>query len=85
MTYKARLEQLLALSIQKSNAYIDIVSREGQSNSEQYLKARTESEAAESAYISFLLSLEACGASIHDPLPQNFWFPSNLIMQMHGN
>ena len=59
MTYNERLTQLLCISVEKSNALIDVVSEEGQTNSSAYLKANNEWEAAEAEYMSFLKFLES--------------------------
>lgn len=61
MTYKARLDQLMLVSIQKSNAFIDVVSREGQSNSPEYRAAHDAWEAAERDYVSLLSYIEKEG------------------------
>jgi hypothetical protein len=66
MTYKARLDQLLLMSVQKSNAFIDIVIREGQSTSLEYQKAKDDWEAAENEYVSFLKLIETGSISLGD-------------------
>ncbi len=58
MTYKARLDQLLLISIKKSNAFIDIVRAEGQSRSALFTKAQAEWEASEKNYVDFLRLME---------------------------
>jgi len=70
MTYKARLDQLLLLSVQKSNAFIDVVRLEGQSDSTHYQKAKEEWEAAEKAYVSFLKLMEFGQISPNDHITQ---------------
>jgi hypothetical protein len=70
MTYKTRLDQLLLISIQKSNVFIDIVSREGQSNSDHYKKAKEEWETAEKEYVTFLKLMEFGQISPNDTITQ---------------
>jgi len=75
MTYKARLNQLLLTSVQKSNAFIDIVIQEGQSTSSRYQKAKEEWEAAEKEYVSFLKLMESGSIDMNDryrPFGMNF-------------
>jgi len=68
MTYKARLEQLLLISIKKSNALIDIVRAEGQSRSELYTKAQAEWEASEKNYVAFLKLMEHSRVNPNDSI-----------------
>lgn len=68
MTYKARLDQLLLISVQKSNAFIDIVRIEGQNNTPQYTHARIEWEAAEREYVSMLKFMESAKVSPNDSI-----------------
>ena len=75
MTYKARLDQLLLTSVQKSNAFIDIVIQEGQSTSLQYQTAKEEWEAAEKEYVTFLKLMESGSVDMDDryrPASMNF-------------
>ena len=59
MTYKTKLDQLMLVSVQKSNAFIDVVIQEGQSNSARYREARAAWELAEREYVTFLKLMEA--------------------------
>ena len=59
MTCKARLDQLLLISVKKSNAFIDIVRTEVGNDTPAYVHARTEWEAAEHEYVSMLKYMDA--------------------------
>ena len=59
MTYKAHLEQLLSISIQKSNEFIDVVRKEGQTDSSRFIHAKEGWEAAERKYVSCLQLIES--------------------------
>jgi hypothetical protein len=59
MTYKARLDRMLVTLVEKSNAFIDLVNKEGQGNSQTYHQMYAEWEAAEKEYVSLLKRVEA--------------------------
>jgi hypothetical protein len=59
MTYNTRFEQLLLISIQKSNVFLAIVKMEGPSGSAQYIRAQAEWDAAQKEYVSFLELMES--------------------------
>jgi len=59
MTYLALLEQLLTISIQKANDLIDVVRKEGQTDSTHFLPAKELWEAAEQQYVALYRLIES--------------------------
>ena len=68
MTYKARLDQLLLISVKKSNAFIEIVRAEGQSMSARFLQAKSEWEDSERDYVEFLKLMEHSRVNPNDQI-----------------
>ena len=70
MTYKAHLEQLLAASIEKSNAFVESIKISGQSNTPIPDHEKDEWEASENAFSAFLNLIKANQINIHEEMPE---------------
>ena len=75
MTYKAQLEQLLAISIQKSNAFLAVAAIADQAGTAAYAAAQAEWEAAEKDYAAFLDLIKSNQVNVNSTISANYLPP----------